>query len=64
LRKAISTICAVAFLSTTVVTLTPAPASALVWVFFAPAMWAKQQEMNAKTPAKPAKHHGKKRSKM
>jgi len=55
-------ICAVAFLSGTVLTLTPAPASAFVWVFFAPAMWAKQQEMNAKqAAAKPAKHHAKKK---
>jgi len=61
LRKAISIICAVAFLGSAAVTLTPAPASAFAPLFFVPVLMSKEDKnLKPVNPyAKKVSHHGK-----
>lgn len=61
MRKAISIICAVAFLGSALVTLTPAPASAFAPLFFVPVLMSKEDKnFKAVNPyAKKVSHPGK-----
>jgi hypothetical protein len=65
MRKTIITITGAAFLGTLASTVTPAPASAFVQIFFVPALMAKYdpnfKAVNPYAPAKRARHrHAKK----
>ena len=65
MRKAISIVCAAAFLSGAAVTLTPAPAAAFAPLFFVPVLMSKEDKnFKPVNPyAKKASHHHKHKAK-